>query len=66
MNVTNETILRLPKVIEITGRGRASIYADMKRGTFPQAIKLGARSVGWTASSIDQWIKERVGAQQAA
>ena len=56
--------MRLPRVRERTGRGRASIYAGVKSGTFPAPIKLGARAVGWLESEIDQWISARTAASR--
>ena len=58
----NERILRLPEVIQTTGKKRSTIYADIGAGTFPKPINLGARSVGWSASSIQQWIATRIAA----
>lgn len=54
-----EKILRLPKVIEVTGRSKPAIYADIKKGLFPAPVKIGARAVGWTSSSVQHWIAER-------
>lgn len=59
-----DTILRLPRVKERCGLGRASIYAGVKNGTFPAPVKLGDRAVGWLASSVDDWIKSRVQASR--
>lgn len=50
------SIFRLPKVKEITGKGRSSIYADIKDGTFPPPVKLGARAVGWKSSDVYEWM----------
>lgn len=62
--LTGEVILRLPQVKGRSGLGRASIYAGVKRGTFPAPIKLGERAVGWTASSVDAWILTRIQASR--
>ncbi len=51
-------ILRLPAVIERTGKPRPSIYRMIKEGIFPKQIKLGERSVGWLESEVDEWIKQ--------
>lgn len=59
-------ILRLPMVIERTGLGRSSIYAKMKKGSFPRLVKLSSRAVGFRESDIDQWINERTTAGGAA
>lgn len=53
-------IEKLPEVIKRTGRSRSSIYLGIKEGTFPKPIKLGARSIGWPSTVIDEWIEERI------
>lgn len=57
--------LRLRDVINTTGLSRSSIYLLMRDDKFPRNILLGARSVGWTQSSIDQWIEGRIAASQS-
>lgn len=59
-----QTLLRLPRVIAITGKGRSTIYSDVKAGTFPAPVKIGKRAIAWPASSIDRWVSERAGAAQ--
>lgn len=49
-------LLRLPAVMERTGRGKSSIYADMAAGTFPTPVRLGTRGVAWKESEIDAWV----------
>ena len=58
-------VLRLRDVINTTGLSRSSIYLLMRDDKFPRNILLGARSVGWTQLSIDQWIEGRVAASQS-
>ena len=53
-------ILRLPKVIEITGLSRSTIYLRMSEGSFPKKIDLGGRAIGWVSSEINQWIEEKI------
>ena len=54
------TILRLPDIISRTGLSRSSIYLYLSEGGFPKPISLGARSVGWLESEIDDWIDQKV------
>ena len=51
-----DVILRLPKVTEVTGLPRSSIYDAIHRGEFPRPLKLGARASGWRMSEVQQWI----------
>lgn len=49
-------ILRLPEVIEKTGFSRGTIYLRIATESFPAAISLGGRAVGWVESELDDWI----------
>lgn len=55
-------ILRLPRVMEITGKSRPSIYAAAAAKRFPAPIKLGSapgcRSSGWRVGDIRAWLKD--------
>ncbi len=53
-------ILRRDEVERKTGFKRAHIYALMKDGKFPKAMRLGVRAVGWDSAEIDQWISDRL------
>ena len=57
--MTLEPIYRLPKVMELTGLSRSSIYLALSKGAFPKPIKLGQRSIGWPESLLIQWREER-------
>lgn len=60
-----ERILRLPEVKQITGLGRSTIYARVNTGDFPKPFNISARSVGWSSSSIQQWIASRIAANRS-
>lgn len=53
-------ILRLDEVEAKSGFKRAHIYSLMKKGEFPQALRLGIRAVGWDSTEVDLWISERL------
>ena len=54
--------LRLPLVEERSGFSRATIYRKMatEPPEFPRAYKIGAKSVAWLESEINQWISDRL------
>lgn len=54
------TLVRLPTVKAMTAKGRTAIYADMKKGSFPQSVRLSRRSVAWVESEIIQWVAARI------
>ncbi|WP_350627990.1 AlpA family transcriptional regulator [Pseudoalteromonas sp. CAL260-MNA-CIBAN-0059] len=51
---------KLKVVIKKTSLGRSTIYEFIAEGTFPKQISLGAKSVAWLESEIDDWIMERI------
>lgn len=53
----SERILRRKEVQQLTGLSCSTIYAFMKNNQFPKSINLGGRMVGWTLSSIENWIE---------
>jgi prophage regulatory protein len=50
-------LLRRPEVEARTGLSRSSIYEWMKRGEFPQPVRLGARIVAWRESDVAEWLE---------
>lgn len=56
-------ILRLPLVVERTGRCRSSIFQGVRDGTFPAPIRLSTSprgAVGWLEHEVDAWIERRM------
>lgn len=51
-------ILRRPQVQARTGLSRSTIYKRMHDGTFPPAVPLGGRIVGWRVADIEQFLKD--------
>jgi prophage regulatory protein len=54
------TVLRLPQVMEKVGISRSGVYQRVKEGSFPPAVRLGRRSVGWLEGEIDDWLAARI------
>lgn len=69
---TNFKTYRLPKLMEVTGLKRSSIYNRLNPNTkyydpaFPKPISLSVGnqgSVAWIASEVDAWIETRIAAR---
>jgi prophage regulatory protein len=58
-------IMRLREVIEQTGLSRSTIYNLISQGKFPKQIELGARSVGWVDTEVDEWLEAKVAHRNA-
>jgi prophage regulatory protein len=59
-----DRFMRLPAVIEVCGIGKTTIYHQIREGTFPAPITLGAKSVAWLASEIDAWMAAKITASR--
>jgi prophage regulatory protein len=60
------TILRLPQVKARTGRGRSSVYADIRDKLFISPVSIGARAVGWPSGEVDTLIAARIAGKSDA
>jgi prophage regulatory protein len=57
--------LRLPEVKALTGLSKTSLYGLIRERSFPPPVRLGARSVAWVRSEVNQWAADRVEASRA-
>ncbi|MEO3715716.1 helix-turn-helix transcriptional regulator [Roseateles flavus] len=54
-----DPVLRLPKVLELTGCAQSTWLRYVKQGLAPKGIRLGPNTVGWFQSSIVAWLQSR-------
>lgn len=52
-------VVREKERFRLTGLSRCQAWRLERAGQFPSRIHLGANSVGWLASEIEQWILSR-------
>jgi prophage regulatory protein len=63
--ITDEqTFLRLPRVIMLTGLSKSTLYSMIQEKSFPSSILLGRRTVAWLRVEVEQWISERIQASR--
>lgn len=55
-----DKLMRLPKVMDVTGLARPTVYRMMGEGTFPRNVVLAKRAIAWRESEIEDWINSRV------
>jgi prophage regulatory protein len=66
VNTTSqESFVRLPGVMQMTGLRRSQIYKLAKCGNFPKPVRLGTRCSVWVNSEVARWIDERIAASRA-
>ena len=49
-------ILRFPKVEEMVGMKKSTIYKRIREGTFPEPVQLGPKSTGFYRHEIEDWV----------
>ena len=55
----NLKFLREPQVSALTGLSKSTRWRLEKDGRFPKKRQLSAKSVGWLATEIEDWIQTR-------
>jgi len=53
-----DNLINIAALVKMLQRSRASIYRDVKAGSFPKPLKLGGSS-RWRLSEVQAWIEER-------
>ena len=51
-----EKLIRLPRVMELTGLAKSTVWAWVKDGKLPRPTKLSRRVLVWKESDILAWI----------
>ena len=55
----DDRIIRARDAQEMTGLSRTTLWRFENKGEFLRRISLGARTVGWKLSEVQNWIQER-------
>jgi prophage regulatory protein len=58
-SISEQSVLRVKRVVAITGLSRSSIYDMQKRGLFPKSIQLSVRAVAWREREVAAWLASR-------
>jgi len=54
-----ERIIKTDEVMHLTSLSRSTLWRYEKENKFPKREKLGAKSVGWKLSEVQEWIINR-------
>ena len=57
---------RLPVVCRRVGVGKSTLYRWIEAKKFPAPVRLGENTVAWDARAIDEWMRKRIAASEAA
>lgn len=54
-----DRIIRAKEVHAMTGLSRTTLWRLENKEEFPRRVSLGANSVGWRLSEVENWMRER-------
>lgn len=52
-------LLTRQEIENLTGLSRSTLYRLMRRGAFPEPIRIGLKAVRWPEPEIDAWLADR-------
>lgn len=56
--------VKLPEVVQLTGKSKTSIYREIKAGRFPAGFSIGIRARAWSLNAVNSWLEQcKQGAQ---
>ncbi|MBI4190750.1 MAG: AlpA family phage regulatory protein [Betaproteobacteria bacterium] len=55
---------REPRVVQVVGLGRSTLWSLVKDGEFPAPVPIhdGGRAVGWPSNEVISWVQNRIAA----
>ena len=56
---TEQHVIRIQELMQITGVSRSSIWRWVKSGDLPPPIALGPNCIGWLSAEIYKWLEDR-------
>jgi prophage regulatory protein len=56
---TDDGFIRQPELLELIGLSPSTLLRLEKRAEFPERIKLGCRSVGWSLAEVQNWMARK-------
>jgi len=56
-----ERFMSRPEVLRIAGFSATTLWREIRRGRFPAPSTTSPGRVGWLASSVNLWLRERAG-----
>ena len=58
MATVQERLIRFPKVREMTGLSRTTVWRMEKAGRFPKSRAISSRMTVWLESEVQDWIEQ--------
>lgn len=54
------SLIRRPKVSDLTGKPRTTLYKDISAGLFVRPVALGGGRVAWPSHEVDEIVRARI------
>ncbi len=60
LNQTSPQFYRIPQLQSILNVSAQTIWAWVRKGTFPKPIKLAENTTAWSAAEVNEWAQARI------
>ena len=50
--------VKLPELIQLTGKSKTSIYREIKAGRFPAGVSIGFGARAWSLNGVNSWLEQ--------
>lgn len=52
-----DQLINISSMCRLIGRNRTTLYMWVRDNSFPQPLRMGKRTLGWTNEQYQQWLK---------
>jgi prophage regulatory protein len=57
--MNSDKVIRRKQLLELIGVSQATQWRMEQAGSFPRRFRLGAGSVGWHLTEVEEWLRKR-------
>ena len=57
--MANPRLITMKDIVKTTSLSKATIYREIRKGNFPQKIKIGERRVAWKEAEVLDWLAKQ-------
>ncbi|MCS6122530.1 helix-turn-helix transcriptional regulator [Shewanella sp.] len=56
MKTSSTQIINIPSMCHNLNKGRTTLFCWVRDGKFPQPLRIGRRTLGWTSQQYNEWL----------
>lgn len=56
--MNNQRLLTYTDLCTVLNRSRVTIWGWVKKGTFPEPVRVNGKAIGWKQEDFDNWLSK--------